>query len=45
MEAPTPTTAAEIATEFYFQAMDRINDLHIDLKRALTNSFKTQSKN
>ena len=44
MRAPTPTASAEIATEFYFQAMDRINDLHIDLKRALTNSFKTQKQ-
>jgi len=44
MRAPTPTASAEMATEFYFQAMDRINDLHIDLKKALTNSFKTQKQ-
>jgi exodeoxyribonuclease VII large subunit len=44
MRAPTPTASAEIATEFYFQVMDRINDLYIDLIRALTNSFKTQKQ-
>jgi exodeoxyribonuclease VII large subunit len=32
MRAPTPTASAEIATEFYFQAMDRINDLNMILK-------------
>jgi exodeoxyribonuclease VII large subunit len=44
MRAPTPTASAEIATEFYFKAMDRINELHTDLKKALINSFKTQKQ-
>jgi exodeoxyribonuclease VII large subunit len=42
MRAPTPTAAAEIATEFYFQVMDKINDLCIDLEKGISNSFKNK---
>ena len=39
MRAPTPTASAEIATEFNFQAKDKIINLHIDLGRTITNSI------
>jgi exodeoxyribonuclease VII large subunit len=42
MRAPTPTASAEIATEFYFQAVDKINDVYIDLERTLMSSFKNK---
>ena len=39
MRAPTPTASAEIATEFNFQAKDKIINLYIDLGRTITNSI------
>ncbi len=39
MRAPTPTASAEIATEFNFQAKDKIINLYIDLDRTITNSI------
>ena len=39
MRAPTPTASAEIATEFNFQAKDKIINLYIDLERTITNSI------
>jgi exodeoxyribonuclease VII large subunit len=42
MRAPTPTASAEIATEFYFQAVDKMNDVYIDLERTLMSSFKNK---
>jgi exodeoxyribonuclease VII large subunit len=39
MRAPTPTASAEIATEFNFQAKDKIINLYIDLGRIITNSI------
>ena len=39
MRAPTPTASAEIATEFNFQAKDKIINLYIDLCRTITNSI------
>jgi len=39
MRAPTPTASAEIATEFNFQAKDKIINLYTDLSRTITNSI------
>lgn len=39
MRAPTPTASAEIATEFNFQAKDKIINLYADLGRTITNSI------
>ena len=39
MRAPTPTASAEIATEFNFQAKDKIINLYTDLGRTITNSI------
>ena len=39
MRAPTPTASAEIATEFNFQAKDKIINFYIDLQRTITNSI------
>ena len=39
MRAPTPTASAEIASEFNFQAKDKIINLYIDLGRTITNSI------
>jgi len=39
MRAPTPTASAEIATEFNFQAKDKIMNFYIDLQRTITNSI------
>ena len=39
MRAPTPTASAEIATEFNFQAKDKIINLYIDVGRTITNSI------
>jgi exodeoxyribonuclease VII large subunit len=39
MRAATPTASAEIATEFNFQAKDKIINLYIDLGRIITNSI------
>jgi len=39
MRAPTPTASAEIATEFNFQAKDKIINFYNDLQRTITNSI------
>jgi exodeoxyribonuclease VII large subunit len=39
MRAPTPTASAEIATEFNFQAKDKIINFYINLQRTITNSI------
>ena len=39
MRAPTPTASAEIATEFNFQAKDKIINFYIDLQKTITNSI------
>ena len=39
MRAPTPTASAEIATEFNFQAKDKIINFYIDLQSTITNSI------
>ena len=39
MRAPTPTASAEIATEFNFQAKDKIINFYIDFQRTITNSI------
>ena len=45
MRAPTPTASAEIATEFHFKAIDKINDLYGDLRRTIINSLKNKIQN
>ena len=39
MRAPTPTASAEIATEFNFQAKDKIINLYIDLGQTIKSSI------